>query len=74
MPRLAPLVGSWTVEATWPDGQPWPGLWRKGEPFAQPFEATFSEDGNTMKGRWEAAEDFTNYRIDFDLVDRRVGT
>ena len=23
--RLEPLVGEWTVEATWPDGTRWPG-------------------------------------------------
>ena len=23
--RLQPLVGDWTLEATWPDGRPWPG-------------------------------------------------
>ena len=23
--RLEPLVGEWTVEATWPNGEPWPG-------------------------------------------------
>ena len=22
---LEPLVGEWTLEAKWPDGQPWPG-------------------------------------------------
>lgn len=47
-------------------------LWREGAPFAQRFTATFSEDGNTITGRWEIAEDSVNYRIDFDLVYRRV--
>lgn len=23
--RLEPLVGEWSIEATWPDGKPWPG-------------------------------------------------
>src|SRR5919201_6204101 len=23
--RLEPLVGEWTVEAKWPNGEPWPG-------------------------------------------------
>ncbi len=47
-------------------------LWREGEPFAQRFSATFSDDGNTIEGRWELAEDGTNYATDFDLVYRRV--
>ena len=138
--RLQPLVGEWTLEATWPDGQRWPGggkvtfewhasgahlvergtaelaeapdnvsvigcdasngtyfqlysdergvcrvyemsigdgewkLWRDGEPFSQRFSATFSDDGNTITGRWEIAEDGTSYATDFDLVYRRVET
>ena len=49
-------------------------LWREGEPFSQRFTATFTDDGNTITGRWEIAEDFTNYTPDFDLVFRRVET
>jgi hypothetical protein len=49
-------------------------LWRDGEPFSQRFTATFSGDGNTITGRWEIAEDGTNYRTDFDLICRRVDT
>ena len=30
-------------------------LWREGEPFAQRFSATISDDGNTITGRWELA-------------------
>jgi hypothetical protein len=137
--RLEPLVGEWTFEATWPDGQPWPGggrvaftwhesgshliqrgtaalpqapdnisvigcdaangtyfalysdergvcrvyemsigdgvwkLWRQGEPFSQRFTATFSADGNTMVGRWEAGDDEGGFATDFDLVYRRTG-
>ena len=47
-------------------------LWRKGEPFSQRFIGTFSQDGNTITGRWELAEDGTNYEIDFELLLRRV--
>ena len=47
-------------------------LWREGEPFSQRFTATFSDDGNTITGRWEIAEDFTHYTTDFDLTYRRV--
>jgi hypothetical protein len=138
--RLEPLVGEWTMEAAWPNGEPWPGggrvtfewhpsgahlgqrgtvelpeapdslsvigcdaangtyfqlysdergvcrvyemsigdgkwkLWRDGVPFSQRFTATFGDDGDTITGRWEAAEDGTHYRTDFDLVYRRAGT
>ena len=51
------------------DGQ-WK-LWRTGAPFAQRFSATFSEDGNTILGRWEMSEDGVDYVSDFDLVYRR---
>jgi len=40
---------------------------------AQRFTATFSDDGNTITGRWEIAEDGTNYSTDFDLIYRRAG-
>jgi hypothetical protein len=136
--KLEPLVGEWTLEAAWPDGEPWPGggrsifewhesgahliersmvdlpeapdgisimgcdaangtcfqlysdergvsrvyemsigdgewkLWRTGEPFPQRFFGTFSDDGNTIEGRWEKAEDGTNFTTDFFLTYRRV--
>ena len=136
--RLEPLVGEWTMEATWPSGERWPGggrvtfewhdsgahlvergtvefpeapdnisiigcdaangtyfqlytdernvcrvyemsigdgewrLWRQGEPFAQRFTGIFSDDGNTITGRWELAEDGTNFETDFELVFRRM--
>lgn len=136
--ELEPLVGEWTMKATWADGKPWPGggrvtfewhdsgahlvergtvdfpaapdnvsvigcdaangtyyqlysdergvcrvyqmsigggewrLWRDGEPFAQRFRATFSDDGNTITGRWEIAEG-DDFVPDFDLVLLRVG-
>jgi hypothetical protein len=49
-------------------------LWQEGEPFSQRFTATLSDDGNTITGRWEIAEDGTNYTTDFDLVYRRIET
>ncbi len=136
--QLEPLVGEWTFEAKWPDGEPWPGggrvifewhasgahllergtaelpeapdnvsiigcdaangtyfqlysdergvcrvyqmsigngewkLWREGEPFSQRFTGSFSDDRNTITGRWEVAEDRANYTTDFDLIYRRV--
>jgi hypothetical protein len=53
-----------------PDG--W-RLWREGPPFAQRFSATFSEDGDTIRGRWEIADGDGGYGVDFDLVFHRTG-
>ena len=48
-------------------------LWRDApDPFPQRFSATFSEDGATIKGRWEKAEDGLTWETDFDLTYRRV--
>jgi hypothetical protein len=47
-------------------------IWRDGDPFAQRFKATISDDGNRIEARWEAAKDGTNWETDFDLVFRRV--
>ena len=49
-------------------------LWRQGQPFAQRFTATFSEDGNTITGRWEKSGDGADYTADFDVIFRRVRT
>jgi hypothetical protein len=49
-------------------------LWREGAPFSQRFTARISEDGNTITGRWEIAEDSTHYVPDFDLILRRVAS
>jgi hypothetical protein len=46
--------------------------WREGAPFPQRFVGRFEDDGDTILGRWEKAEDGTNYAIDFDLTYRRV--
>jgi hypothetical protein len=47
-------------------------LWRQGQPFPQRFEARFQDDGMTIVGRWEKAEDGTNYTTDFALTYIRV--
>src|SRR5215218_5308677 len=47
-------------------------LQREGEPFAQRFTATFSDDGRTITGRWQLAEAGQPYETDFDLVHRRI--
>jgi hypothetical protein len=48
-------------------------LWREGEPFPQRFTGRFTDDGTTIVGRWEKAEDGTNCQTDFDLTYTRVG-
>src|SRR4029450_12975542 len=49
-------------------------LWREGEPASQRFTGKISDDGNTITGRWEIAEDFTDYKTDFELTFHRVVT
>ncbi|MQA98585.1 MAG: hypothetical protein GEV11_29845 [Streptosporangiales bacterium] len=49
-------------------------LLREGEPFDQRFVGVFSDDGNTITGRWEIAEDGGAYATDFHLTYRRVHT
>jgi hypothetical protein len=136
--KLDVLVGEWTLEAAWPNGEPWPGsgravfewhdsgvhlverstvelpeapdgisimgcdaangtyvqlysdergvcrvyemsiddaewkLWRTGAPFPQRFFGAIGEDGTSIVGRWEKAEDGTTYTTDFFLTYRRV--
>lgn len=53
------------------DGRVWK-LWRDGEPFAQRFTGTFSEDGRTITGRWEIAEDGETWRTDFEATYRKA--
>lgn len=52
------------------------GVWRMWrddpDPFPQRFVASFSEDGRTILGRWEKAEDGSNRDTDFDLTYRRT--
>ena len=47
-------------------------LWREGEPFAQRFTATISDDGDTIVGRWEKAPDGHTWETDFDLTYRKA--
>ena len=47
-------------------------LWRQGEPFAQRWSATISDDGDTIAGRWELARDGEDFELDFELTYRRV--
>lgn len=42
-------------------------------PFRQRYEGTFSDDGRTIDGAWEIAEEGEDWRKDFDLIYTRVG-
>jgi hypothetical protein len=55
------------------DGTTWT-LERRGEPFAQRYVGTFSDDGATIAGQWQIDDDGSGYRPDFDVVlERRTG-
>jgi hypothetical protein len=41
--------------------------------FAQRFTGTFSEDGDTITGRWETSPHGTEWQPDFELAYRRIG-
>jgi hypothetical protein len=47
-------------------------LWREGDPFPQRFAATIEASRDTIIGRWEKAENGTNYTTDFYLTYTRV--
>ena len=46
--------------------------WRDVPGFSQRFNGTFSDDGNTIAGRWELSTDDLNWEHDFDLTYERV--
>ncbi|MDQ2935237.1 MAG: hypothetical protein M3R49_09730 [Chloroflexota bacterium] len=47
-------------------------LWRDGAPFSQRFTGRFSDDGKTIAGRWEIAEDGITWKTHFDLIYTKV--
>ena len=47
-------------------------LWRSGSPFPQRFTGRFTDDGDTIVGRWEKADDGIDYVTDFELIYRKV--
>jgi hypothetical protein len=48
-------------------------LWRDApDPFPQRFTGTFSDDGMTISGRWEKAENGSAWETDFDLSYRKA--
>jgi hypothetical protein len=53
------------------EGRVWK-LWRDGEPFSQRFTGTLSDDGRTIAGGWEKAEDGVTWTPDFDLTYTKV--
>jgi hypothetical protein len=54
------------------EGRIWK-LWRDGPGFVpQRFTGEISEDGKTITGRWEIAEDGESFETDFDLTYTKV--
>jgi hypothetical protein len=47
-------------------------LQREGEPFAQRFIGTISNDARTISGRWEKAENGPEFTVDFYLTYRKA--
>lgn len=47
-------------------------LWRNFPGFSQRFLGTFSDDGNTITGRWETSADGSTWEHDFNLTYTRV--
>ncbi len=49
-------------------------IWgQSGPEFFQRFTGAFSEDRNTITGRWEASRDGTNWETDFDVTYTKAG-
>ena len=58
-------------ELSFADGE-W-RMWRDADdPFPQRFVAELGDDGRTITGRWEKAEDGSNWDTDFDLTYRKL--
>jgi hypothetical protein len=57
--------GVWTLLRNTPDFTPLD--------FAQRFSGEFSEDGSTIRGRWESSRDGASWEHDFDLIYTKVG-
>jgi hypothetical protein len=59
--RMRITASEWTLE-------------RDGQPFAQRFVGTIADDGRTITGRWEKAEDGGDYALDFYLRYEKVAS
>jgi hypothetical protein len=57
--------GVWKLSRNTPDFSPLD--------FAQRYTGTFSDDGQTITGRWEIANDGVTWEHDFDLTYLRIG-
>jgi hypothetical protein len=57
--------GGWELLRNSPDFSPFE--------FSQRFEGSFSDDGDTIEGRWEISNDHSTWEHDFDLVYKKVG-
>lgn len=55
------------------DGREWT-LERHGDPFPQRFIGDISDDGRTIAGRWEKAEDGEVFALDFSLTYHKVSS
>ena len=47
-------------------------VWRDAPEFYQRFEATISDDGATIAGRWEKSPDGVVWSVDFEVTYTRV--
>ena len=47
-------------------------VWRDAPEFFQRFEATISDDGATIAGRWEKSPDGVVWSVDFEVTYTRV--
>jgi hypothetical protein len=56
--------GVWTLTRTKPDFTPLS--------FSQRYIGTLGEDGKTIAGQWEASDDGTDWKLDFELKYTRV--
>lgn len=74
LPEMAQLVATRGVCRVYElsiGGGEW-RLWREGEPFPQRFTGRFEDDGNTIAGRREKADDGSTRTTAFDLTYRKV--
>jgi hypothetical protein len=39
--------------------------------FSQRFRGTLTDDGDTIRGAWEASDDGSDWKLDFDLTYKR---
>ena len=53
------------------DGTTWK-QWRAAPGFHQRSEATLSDDGQTIHGRWDSSADGDDWELDFEYTYRRV--